>query len=96
MDRPRLRVDFNEMLEGNLVLLAKEDAKADSTGVKVHLHEGLRVHIYDEDEDDMGQPDNLIADGVVEPCQAGGWASSAKWCCRIDERGIRHMSDDTR
>lgn len=32
MDRPRLYVDFNEMVEPDLVLLAQEDGKVDSSG----------------------------------------------------------------
>ncbi len=94
MDRPRIYVDFNEMLEERLVLLSKVDVKPDSSGRDVVLVEGMEVHVYSDDKDATGAVDNLIADGVVERNVAGHWAAAAKWCCRIDAAGIRHESDD--
>lgn len=92
MDRPRLYVDFNEMLERDLVLLSKADTNVDSAGVTIVLREGLRVYVYQDDLDEFGREDNLIAEGVVESCSGSGWAAAAKWCCRIDG-GVRHESE---
>ncbi|WP_162590691.1 hypothetical protein [Variovorax sp. PBL-E5] len=95
MKSPRILVGFNEMLEPNLVLLSKTDTRANSSGATVLLSEGLSVHIYEDDTGLDGQPDNLLADGVVEKNKSKlNWARSAKWCCRIDERGIRHESEE--
>jgi hypothetical protein len=94
MDRPRVRVDFNEMVAENLVLLAKGDDVSDSAGGQVRLTEGMAVHIYEEDPDEDGNPGALIADGVVERNEAGGWTSAAKWNCRINSRGIRRWPED--
>lgn len=93
MKEPRLYVDFNEMLEPDLVLLSKEDTTVDSHGNVVVLREGLPVRIYDEDSDINGNVDNLIAEGVAERNIATGWSAVAKWCCRIDSNGIRHESE---
>ncbi|MBX2797030.1 MAG: hypothetical protein KTR31_05165 [Myxococcales bacterium] len=93
MDRPRLYVDFNEMVEENLVLLSKEDEKIDSSGRTVTLREGLVVHVYMDDTNEAGEADPLVGGGVVELNTAGGWTTAAKWSCRIDARGIRHLSD---
>lgn len=94
MKQSRISVDFNELLEPDLVLLSKTDTRADSAGAIVVLHEGLSVHIYEEDVDANGRPDNLIADGVVEKNQSNiDWTRSAKWCCRIDRLGVRHESE---
>jgi hypothetical protein len=82
------------MVEGDLVLLSKTDAKEDSSGTAVTLFEGLHVHVYSDDVDDDGRVDNLIADGVVERNTAGGWTAAARWSCRIDANGIRHESDE--
>src|SRR5688572_11072372 len=90
---PRLYVDFNEMLEPGLVLLSKEDTEVDTHGNVVLLCEGLHVRIYDDDSDRNGNVDNLIAEGIVERNVATGWAAAAKWCCRIDSKGIRHESE---
>jgi hypothetical protein len=96
MDRPRLYIDFNEMLESDLYLLSKADIKIDSSGNAITLHEGMRVHVYMDDADASGQPDNVIADGTVERNSMGGWAAQVKWCCRIDAHGFRHESDERR
>lgn len=93
MDRARIRVDFNEMVEPDLVLLSKSDVRTDSAGNEIMLTVGTQVYIYCPDVNDFGQKDNLIADGYVERNTFGGWTSAAKWCCRIDERGIRWESD---
>lgn len=90
----RIPVDFNEMLDADLVLLSQTDSRQDSSGKTVHLKEGLLVYIYEPDASDDGLPDSLIAQGRVERTPEGvAWASAAKWCCRIDENGIRHDSD---
>ena len=95
MKQPRIPVDFNEMLESDLVLLSQTDFRTDSSGATIHLSEGLPVCLYDEDIGADGQPDNLIADGVAERRSGdSSWGTSAKWCCRIDGRGVRHESDD--
>lgn len=96
MTKPVFRVDFNEMLEPDLVLLAKDDARLDLDGNEVLLAEGMAVAIFEEDADHDGRLDNLIASGVVERNRSTGWGAHVKWCCRIDADGIRHQSDDAR
>jgi hypothetical protein len=90
---PRLWVDFNELLEHNLVLLSKQDTKMDAKGNLVHLFEGLAVSIFDDDLDASGKPDALVAQGVVERNRDEGWSKHVKWCCRINAEGIRNQSD---
>ena len=93
MKKPMLYVDFNEMLESNLVLLSAGDTKTDSRGEVVSLREGLEVVVYMDDMDDNGNIDNLVASGVVERnTSTTGWAGHVKWCCRIDSSGIRYES----
>lgn len=93
MDKPRIYVDFHEMVEPDLVLLSKADTKQDSSGATVQLYEGLHVSVYMDDADGNGKPDNLIADGVVERNTSEYW-KYVPWCCRIDAKGIRHESDE--
>lgn len=93
MDRPRLYVDFNEMVEPDLVLLSQADQKVDSAGNTIALHEGLLVYVYMDDVDELGRADPLLAQGRVERSPGTGWTAPAKWCCRIDSDGIRHASD---
>jgi hypothetical protein len=90
---PWFRVDFNEMVDRDLVLLAQEDLRLDSSGGLVTLAEGMAVIVFEPDEDEDGKPDRLIARGIVERNLEGGWTAAAKWSCRIDEDGIRHESE---
>lgn len=93
MNIPMLRVDFNEMLEQDLVLLSVSDDRTDANNEKVHMTEGLKVAIYMDDTDEHGRPDVLIATGLVEANKCSGWGAHVKWCCRIDAVGIRHKSE---
>ena len=74
MNRPRLYVDFNELIELNLVALSKDDTKLTLTGEKILLREGLAIEAYSDDVSDKGETDNLIASGVVERNSTIGWA----------------------
>ena len=94
MKEARIYVDFNEMLEDNLVLLSQTDIKKDSEGNEIKLYEGLKVKIYEDDLNDLDEEDNLIAEGVVELNNSTeSWAKAAKWNCRINEYGIYKESD---
>lgn len=93
MIKPMLSVDFNEMLEPNLVLLSATDTKTASNGAIVSLSDGLEVCVYMDDTDEHGHADKLVATGVVEANRSEGWGAHVKWCCRIDANGIRHQSE---
>ena len=43
MKEPRIYVDFNEMIEDDLVLLSKTDIKLDSAGKRIELLAGAKV-----------------------------------------------------
>jgi hypothetical protein len=84
LDKPRLVVDFNEMVADDLVLLARDDEKRDSSGAMISLSEGMRVHLYMDDADENGDPGFLLATGIVERNTSEGWSAGPRWCCRID------------
>ncbi len=90
MDRARISVDFNEL--DNPMPISKTDEVIDSDGNTITLSEGLSVFIYEEDYDEFDRKDYLIADGIV--VRNPNKESIAKWCCQIDERGVRHESDN--
>lgn len=91
LDRARLPVDFNEMVAQDLVLLAREDERYDSSGNLIAFSQGVRVHLYQEDADDSGAPGFLLATGTVERNTSDGWSAGVRWCCRID--GWKRLSD---
>lgn len=93
LDRPRLYVDFSEMLENDLVLLSQEDSKIDSSGNLITFQEGQEIYVYMDDPDVNGSLDYLIAHGAAVRTMGKGWASAAEWCCRIDKDGIKHLSE---
>ena len=92
MIEARLYVDFNEMIEEDLVPLSKTDFKIDSSGKSIELKEGLKVKIYSDDLSSCHEKDNLIAEGTVELNKHGGWTEETKWNCRIDSFGIYNES----
>ena len=94
--RPLFYVDFNELMEFDVVLLSQTDLKKDAGGNNIQLIEGLRIAIYSDDIGDDGRPDNLVAEGVVIRNRYTGHFPHVKWCCRIGPEGIRHQSDLTK
>ena len=94
MKRSAFKVDFNELLEPNLVLLSVGDICNDSNGTPVSLYEGLEVAVFEDDtyEDDDCK-NYLVANGVVEKNKGiYSWCAHVKWCCRIDSDDIKHQS----
>ena len=92
MNRMKVRADFNGLF-GDILCLSHEDTCLDENGAVFHLREGLTLTAYDEDLDENGNRDDLLAHGVVEP--APDWLQShgSKWVLRIDENGVFHESD---
>lgn len=95
MDKARIYVDFNELLDRNTVVLSKDDSKMDSEGNIITFYEGMPVSIYSDDISDNGEEDNLIADGVVVKRDLSNYPywQNVKWCCSIDINGITHESE---
>ena len=85
-------VDFNELLEYDLVLFSQKDARENVCGELISLYEGLKVNIYMGDGDDKGNRDDLVASGYVT-ANTTEYYPYVKWCCRIDEKGIRSESE---
>lgn len=90
MNKPRIYVDFNEMVTENIVLLSKEDSKINSKGDVISFYEGMPVSIYSDNYED-GKSDNLIADGIAVKYDLSSFPhwTHVKWCCL----GIIHESD---
>jgi hypothetical protein len=89
----RLRADFNGVFR-DVLCLSHSDECLDESGASVTLKAGMVVTAFDDDVDEAGQRDDLLATGIVEP--APDWLScrGSRWVLRLDERGVRHESDD--
>jgi hypothetical protein len=92
MDHPKVRADFNGLF-GDILCLSHEDTCLDENGAVFHLSEGLTLTAYDEDADENGNRDDLLAHGIVESAPAWLQSHSSKWVLRIDECGVHHESD---
>jgi hypothetical protein len=87
LDRPRISVDFNELMEPDLVLLSQTDHRVDSDGTTIHLSKNAKVYIYEYNKYDDGEEELFTADGIVE-LNDKAINKNAKWSCRIDTNGI--------
>src|SRR5580765_365511 len=87
----RLRADFNGLF-GEILCLSHDDTCPDEAGCPVELRAGMNATAFDEDADETGRRDDLIASGIVEP--APNWLAcrGSKWILRIDSDGVRHES----
>ena len=74
------------------MLLSKTDCVLDSDGNEIQLYEGLQIYIYEFNHYENGEKEYLLADGIAEFNDVnvnGVWTRAAKWCCRIDSKGIK-------
>jgi len=84
---PRFSVDFNELLERDLIMLSQADSRKDINGSSVLLVEGLPIEVQEDNLYDDGTHEVLFARGVVE-ANSTGIGSHVKWCCRLDSKGF--------
>lgn len=92
MHQYKVRADFHGLF-ADVLCLSHEDTCLDEKGAVIHLREGLILTAYDEDADEHGNRDDLIARGRVEPAPSWLWCNGSKWVLLIDENGVSHESD---
>jgi hypothetical protein len=83
---PRIRVDFNELVDSNLVLLAKGDLVTCEDGSELVLQAGLPLIAFEYNEYADGTTEYLYVQGCAErndSAQNGEWTRGAQWCCRF-------------
>jgi hypothetical protein len=88
----RVRADFNGLF-GELLCLSHKDTCEDMDGNLVTLQTGMVLTAFDEDADEQGNRDDLIASGIVEPSPQWLRCNGSRWALRIDSHGVRHESD---
>lgn len=96
--RPRFRVDFNECIDRNHVLLSRGDERPDWNGETVTLREGLEVVVFERDSpiDSPDTPEYLVGCGTVVPTPDTSWTKGVKWSCKFDENGVFRSSSPLR
>ena len=88
----RVWADFNGLF-GDMLCLSHQDTSRSEDGKDIVLQAGMELTAFMEDLDDNGNPDNLIASGIVEPSPRELRCNGSRWILRIDENGVRHDSD---
>lgn len=88
---PKLRADFNGLF-GDLLCLSHTDSCVDVDGKVVQLVSGMEAVAFEEDADETGKRDDLIAAGIVECAPDWLACNGSKWVLRIDSHGVRHES----
>ena len=84
--------DFNGAFQ-DVLCLSHGDTVTDLSGREITLRVGLLLTACDEDEDDDGNPDWLLATGVVEPAPERLSCRGSKWVLRYTEHGYQRESD---
>ena len=91
--KPKIEVNFNEIIDDFKILLSQSDMIIDSEGNEILLKEGLEIDIFDPDYDEQNNRDDIVANGFVTEC-VNQLYKQVKWCCKIDKKGIKHISDE--
>ena len=88
----RVRADFNGLF-GELLCLSHKDTSEDADGNLVPLRAGMALIAFDEDADEHGNRDDLLASGTVEPSPEWLTCNGSRWVLRIDRNGVKHESE---
>jgi hypothetical protein len=92
MKIPGVYANFNGLF-GDILCLSHSDTCIDEHGETVQLRAGLNVIAFDEDLNDVGERDDLIATGIVARSPIWLRCRGSKWILKIDENGVRHESE---
>ena len=88
----RIHADFNGLFK-ELLCLSHKETCIGADGQDIMVREGMTAIAFDEDVDDDGNPDNLVALGTVERPPEWLRCNGSRWVLRIDHNGVRHESD---
>jgi hypothetical protein len=86
-----VRADFNGLF-GDVLCISHGPTCRNQAGIEINLAPGLQITAFDEDADENGKRDNLVASGTVEPSPTWLQCRGSLWVLRIDENGVRSES----
>jgi hypothetical protein len=93
----KLQADFNGLFRtkdgSTLLCLSHGETARDEFGLPIVLRQGLLITAFDKDSDEDGNPDDLIANGVVSESPEWLRCNGSTWALQIDERGVYRESE---
>src|SRR5712691_8026363 len=89
MATPRVYADFQNLDDDNRLRLTCAGTRLDLERQKIELRQGMALTLYADDANDDGQPDELVAEGIVDYNDA-----EKCWVAAIDWQAIRHASEE--
>ena len=84
--------DFNGLF-GEILCLSHRETCERFDGTAVVLSGGMVLTAFQEDGDENGNRDDILATGTVEPSPDWLQCVGSRWILRIDGDGIRWESD---
>ena len=87
-----VRADFNGLF-GDVICLSHGPSCKNPAGAEVVLSPGMLLTAYDEDADEHGNRDDLVASSTVEPSPEWLQCRGSLWVLRIDENGVKSESE---
>lgn len=88
-DIPKIYADFHKVDENGRLILICIGTKSDIEKYGVEFQDGMVITFYCDDADDDGNPDDLLADGIVSYD-----VEKYYWTATIDWNTVRHTSDE--
>jgi hypothetical protein len=92
MSHRLVRADFNGLF-GDLLCISHTDTCRADDGTEIRLETGMQLTAFEDNVDEDGRRDNLLASGTVEPSPDWLTCNGSRWVLRLDQRGVRHESE---
>lgn len=99
LDKPRIWIDFNEFVDSDdegvsVYLFSQCDVVNDSNGSDVEVFEGMKVSVFDVDLDENGNPDALLADGMIVKNYLSDYPK-VKWFIKLNNCKGKYRSNNS-
>jgi hypothetical protein len=82
-----------QRLFGQLLCLSHGTTCIEQSGTENTLRNDLILTPFDEDADENGNRDDLVATGTVEPSPEWLQCRGSRWVLRIDDNGVKSESE---
>lgn len=98
LDKTRIWLDINEFCAVDektgapIYIFSQGDIVNDSDGRDVALYEGMEVSVFDNDFDEAGKPDAILAEGIVIKNIYSYLNPQVKWLIRLTRNKVDYKS----